>query len=96
MVGRGVAEWGRRGCGGNMSMRYDETFETLADMSARFVQFREVLFAMEGKAKANGRAAEISLCARLAPRVYGYCRRHDTTTFSRGLRSVTACSCPRR
>ena len=87
---------GLRGCGGKMPMRYDKTFETLADMSARFVQFREVLLAMEGKANANGRAAEISLCARLAPRVYEYCRRQDTTTLSRGLRSVTACSCPRK
>ena len=35
----------------------------LADISARFVQFREVLLAIEGKADASGWAADISLCA---------------------------------
>ena len=35
--------------------------ESLADTNARFVQFREVLLAMEGTAGANGLAAENSL-----------------------------------
>ena len=77
-------------------MRCDKACEILADKSARFVQFRTVLFAMEGNADAKGWASEFSLCARLAPRVKECCRIQDTTTFSRGLRSVTACSCPRK
>ena len=40
---------GLRECGGKMPMRYDKTFETLADMSARFVQFREGLLCYEGQ-----------------------------------------------
>ena len=58
-----MAECGRRDCGGNMPLRCDKAYEILADMSARFVQFREVFFAIEGKADASGWAAEISLCA---------------------------------
>ena len=46
-----------------MPMRCDKAYEILADMSARFVQFREVLLAREDKADASGWAAEISLCA---------------------------------
>ena len=37
-----------------MTMRYGKAFESLADMSARFVQFRDVLLAMEGKANHEG------------------------------------------
>ena len=44
-------------------MRCDKAYDILADMSARFVQFREVLLAIEGKADASGWAADISLCA---------------------------------
>ena len=57
-----------------MPMRCDKACEILADKSARFVQFRKVLFAMEGNADMNGWASEISLCARLAPRAKECCR----------------------
>ena len=77
-------------------MRCDKACEILADKSARFVQFRKVLFAMKGNADANGWASEISLRARLTPRVKECCRMQDTTTYLRVLRSVTACSCPRK
>ena len=66
-------------------MRCDKVCEILADKSARFVQFRKVCFAMEGNAFVNGWASEISLCARLAPRVKECCRMQDTTTYLRGL-----------
>ena len=52
-----------------MPMRCDKACEILADKSARFVQFRKVLFAMKDNADANGWASKISLHARLAPRV---------------------------
>ena len=78
-----------------MTMRCDKAYEILADINVRFVQFRQVILAMEGKADTNGWTVEISLCARLAPRVNGCCSMQDTTTFSRGLHSITACSCPR-
>ena len=77
-------------------MRCDKACEILADKSARFVQFRKVCFAMEGNAFVNGWASEISLCARLAPRVKECCRMQDTTTYLRRLRYVTACSCSRK
>ena len=76
-----------------MPTRCDRACEILADKSARFVQFRKVLFAMKDNADANGWASGISLCARLAPRAKECCRMQDTTTYLRGLRSV-ACSCP--
>ena len=77
-------------------MHCGKACEILADKSARFVQFRKVLFAMEGNADANGWTSENSLRARLPPRVKEYCRMQDTTTYLRLLRSVTACSCPRK
>ena len=40
-------------------MLYDKTHEILADTSARFGHFREVLLVTEGRANANGLAAEI-------------------------------------
>ena len=79
-----------------MPMRCDNAREILVDMSAHFIQFREVLLAMEGKAEANGWAVQMSFCAQLAQRVNGCCRMEHTITFSRELRSVTACSCPRK
>ena len=42
-------------------MLCDKTRETLADTSSRFVQFREVLLDMEGKADAKGLAEENTL-----------------------------------
>ena len=39
MVGWGVASWGRRGCGENLPMIWDEAFDVLSDISARFVHF---------------------------------------------------------
>ena len=63
MVGWGVASWGRRDCGGNLPMICDEAFESLADTSARFVHFREVLRAMEIETYTNVWAAEILLYA---------------------------------
>ena len=79
-----------------MPMRCDKAFEILADMSARFFQLREMLLTMKGKADANGWAAEISLCASLAQRVNGCCRSQNRTILSRGMRSLTTCSCPRK
>ena len=45
-----------------MPMRCYKACEILADMSVRFVQFRELILAMEDKADASGGAAGISLC----------------------------------
>ena len=76
-------------------MRCDKACEILADMSARFVQFRELLLTMEDKADASGGAVRISLCVQLTLRFNKSCRMRDTTTFSRELHSVTPCACPR-
>ena len=42
-------------------MLCDKAHEMLADTSARFGHFREVLVATEGRADANGLVAEIAL-----------------------------------
>ena len=60
---------------GKMLLHYDKARKISADMSARFVQFREVLLAMEGKTDANGWAAE-------------FCFTHDSR---QGLADVAEC-----
>ena len=60
----------------------DKGREILTGTSTLFIQFREALLAMEGKAGAKGLAAESTLYARFAPEVTGFCKLRVTTICS--------------
>ena len=66
----------------------------LADTSARFGHFREVLVAMEGRADANGLVAEIALLRAIRARVTVSCRMQAPITRSRWRCSGTVSCCP--
>ena len=78
-----------------MLFRCDRARETLADVSARLVQFREMLLAWRASLTRLVRQRKYRFYARFTTRVNECCRMQDTAIFSRGLRPVTACSCLR-